>query len=94
MATATATKTNKLTSAQEYNKEFSATVARMVKTRKNPITIDDVVAKIGNPPQGTKALGALMNAAAYSLDLVSPGYSRSQQPTRRGALNKTWELLK
>ena len=84
----------KLTPAQEYNKEFGVTVARLVKTRKNPITIDDVVAKIGNPPQGTKALGALMSASAYNLGLASPGYSRSQQPTRRGALNKTWALVK
>lgn len=90
-----ATKTRpkrKLTAAEQYNANFRATVAKLAKTRKKPISVDDVIAKVGNPPQGGKALGALMNAAAFDVGLVVVGQERSQQPSRRGALNRTWKI--
>lgn len=80
----------KLTPAQQYNADFRSTVAKFSKTRKKPITVDDVISKIGTPPQGGKALGALMNAAAFDNGLVQVGVRRSEQPSRRGALNKAW----
>lgn len=92
MAAKTKVVAKKLTPAQEYNAKFRSTVAKLAKTRRKPITVDDVIAKVGTPPQGGKALGALMNAAAFDLGLVSVGLERSQQPSRRGALNRTWKL--
>ena len=90
MATKTKAK-KKLTPAQQYNANFRATVAKLAKTRKGPITVDDVVAKVGTPPQGGKALGALMNAAAFDCGLVQVGFERSKQSSRRGALNRAWK---
>ena len=87
---ATKMKMKKLTPAQKYNADFRATVAKLAKTRKKPITVDDVISKIGTPPQGGKALGALMNASAFDVGLYPVGLRRSQQSSRRGALNRTW----
>lgn len=85
-----ATKKRELTPAQEYNANFAKVVARLARTRKSAFTVDDVVKSIGNPPQGSKALGALMNAAAYNLDLTEAGVKRATRPSRRGALNRAW----
>lgn len=87
-----ATKTKKLSAPQQYNIDFRATVAKLAKTRKGAITVDDVIARIGTPPQGGKALGALMNAAAHDVGLVQVGQERSKQPSRRGAYNKAWKV--
>ena len=91
MATATKKRVKKLTNTEQYCVDFHATVKKLARTRKNPFTVDDVTAKIGNPPQGGKALGALMNASAARFDLVQVGQQRSASPSRRGALNKTWK---
>lgn len=81
----------KLTPAQQYNKDFAKRVEYLAKNRKGAFTVDDVIAKVGSPPQGGKALGPLMNAAAYRLDLIVVGAERSKQPSRRGAMNKSWK---
>jgi hypothetical protein len=91
MATKLKTKPKKLTKTEQYCVDFHATVKKLAKTRKRPFTVDDVTAKIGTPPQGGKALGALMNASATRYNLVQVGTQRSLQPSRRGALNRTWK---
>lgn len=84
-------KVKKLTRAEQYNMDFAGAASRLSKTRKGAFTVDDVIAKVGTPPQGGKALGALMNAAVGRLNLSPVGYSRSKQPSRRGALNTAWK---
>lgn len=85
-----ATTHKKVTKAQQYNENFYKTVSRLASSRSNPFTVDDVVAKIGNPPQGRNALGPLMNAAANRNDLEFVGYRASETPSRRGALVAEW----
>lgn len=76
----------------EYNESFHKTVARLAKTRKTPFTIDDVVAKVGNPPQGRKALGALIGADIANLKLQVVALVPSRVKSRRGALNNAYSL--
>lgn len=91
MAARTSTRPKKLTRAEQYNVDFAKEVARLARVRKGTFTVDDVMTKVGTPPQGGKALGALMHAAAAKLDLVQVGVQKSQRPSRRGALNRTWK---
>lgn len=84
------THSKKVSKAEQYNQNFYKTVGRLASSRNNPFTVDDVVAKIGNPPQGRNALGPLMNAAANRHDLEFVGYRPSETPSRRMALVAEW----
>ena len=78
-----------LTKKEEYKKNFYSTIGRL-KARKSGFTVDDVVAKVGNPPQGRIALGGLMNGAAYHFDLAVSGYVPSRTTSRKDALVAIW----
>lgn len=80
------------TKVATYNEDFHKTVARLARTRKTPFTIDDVVGKVGNPPQGRKALGALIGADITNLNLKVVALVPSRVKSRRGALNNAYSL--
>lgn len=77
--------------ASEYNTKFINTVGNIARARKNPFTVDDVVAKLGNPPQGRKALGALMAAAVRRHNLHPVEEVQSQADSRRGSYVVAWK---
>ena len=81
----------KPTKAEQYNLDFTKVITKVAKTRKGAFTVDDVIAKIGTPPQGGKAIGALMHAAVLRLGLVHVGEQKAKSESRRGALNKVWK---
>ena len=75
--------------AAEYNKTFYSTVARM-RRRKSGFTVDDIIGKIGNPPQGRTALGALMVNAANKYELAPISEAISTVPSRRHSAVTVW----
>lgn len=77
--------------AAEYNHKFIQTVGLMARSRKQAFTVDDVVAKLGNPPQGRKALGALMAAAVRRHNLFPVEEIQSQTDSRRGSYVVAWK---
>ena len=77
--------------AAEYNNKFIQTAGMMARSRKQPFTVDDVVAKLGNPPQGRKALGALMAAAVRRHNLHPVEEIQSQAESRRGSYVVAWK---
>ena len=81
--------TKKQSKIDAYRKSFYSTINRL-KTRKAGFTVDDVVAKVGNPPQGRVALGGLMNGAALSNELSVKGYVPSRTTSRKDALVAVW----
>lgn len=83
--------TQKQMRAKQYNAKFINTVGNIARARKNPFTVDDVVAKLGNPPQGRKALGALMAAAVRRHNLRPVEEVQSQADSRRGSYVVAWK---
>ena len=75
--------------AAEYNKSFYQAVAKLRK-RKSGFTVEDVTNKIGNPPQGRTALGALMVNAASKYELRPLGETTSTVPSRRHSAVTVW----
>jgi len=74
---------------ENYNKSFTKAVRELARKRKS-FTTDDVVARVGLPPQSTRAIGALMAHAVSELDLVPVGEVTSTRSPRRHALITVW----
>ena len=77
---------------EQYKNEFYKTARRIARTRKTPFTVNDIVAKVGTPPQGRQALSGLMTSAVNNLGLSYVGDVPSTIPTRRGAYVSAWSL--
>ena len=72
-----------------YKKDFYKAVNQM-KRRNDGFTVDDIVGKIGNPPQGRRALSGFMTAAAHNYGLSPVDVVPSSVPSRKSSLVTVW----